>query len=253
MEATSENDGEFCFRAEHLSFDRGVGFIPIQVGVCWEPHTSNTVIRTDDSMCANISEFRIELKYKPPKVLSSHGYPNVCLLKPGTTVNDVWCKSKSELTFCGFKLERDSKKDALVAVFKDGSEKPKYQHLVYDSRRFKEVRPPDCSTNCESPLSDLTCNLVQSLRRKCGIQRIRGIPLLDLMHYLAFGTGASYTIAIVGGAVRDTLRKEPFHDIDIVVLGCEYHSLQQFIATFFATRGVPVNDAILHASGKSMG
>mmetsp|Transcript_19083 Transcript_19083/g.53537 ORF Transcript_19083/g.53537 Transcript_19083/m.53537 type:complete len:746 (-) Transcript_19083:364-2601(-) len=96
--------------------------------------------------------------------------------------------------------------------------------------------------------------LLDVLWKKCCQQTIRGISLLDLFNHLSFDTGAPMRVAIVGGAVRDVLRRRPLceiNDIDVVVSGCGYFELQREIADFFASRGVTTNESVVRASSKS--
>jgi hypothetical protein len=62
---------------------------------------------------------------------------------------------------------------------------------------------------------------------------IRRVPIWQLLHRLADRNGISYPVAIVGGTVRDLLRKNKPNDVDIAV-GGTYNELLQYLRDLFA-------------------
>ncbi len=244
--AEEDNEYKFSSETEGQRLIQGGGFMPVQLGLLWKSTLSSTATANIGEL--NFKQVTVSLSYLSSPVLATRGYSNVCLLTPGVKLKDS--NAATTVTFLGFELDRDTvdkSAKTLVAVLKTDSGVIKRN--VFDSRRFKVLSGPNFTPR--PVVLAIEPILVDVLRRKCGQQRIRGIPLLDLFHYLACGTGAEHTVAIVGGAVRDALRKQRFNDIDIVVLGCEYHSLHKYLSDFFASRGKPVNDAVLRAGGKS--
>jgi len=96
--------------------------------------------------------------------------------------------------------------------------------------------------------------LTDTLWKKCCQQTIRGVSLLDLFNYLSFETGKDMRVAIVGGAVRDVLRRKlltKINDIDVMVSGCGYNDLRRHILDFFALRGRTPNESVVRTTQKS--
>ncbi len=79
---------------------------------------------------------------------------------------------------------------------------------------------------------------------------IRGHSLLELFWVLADRNGIIYPLAVVGGAVRDTLCKTEPDDIDIVVAG-NYKELEDHLRDFFVGKGESVGKNTLFTKPKS--
>lgn len=85
--------------------------------------------------------------------------------------------------------------------------------------------------------------LIDTLVSKVSTQTIRGIPLKLLIEFLHWDTGITRDVAIVGGAVRDSLRELPpaeISDVDIVV-ACDYNELVDLLRIFFAMHNQPLD------------
>jgi hypothetical protein len=100
------------------------------------------------------------------------------------------------------------------------------------------------------PPCETTNRLLHRLQDIISTRCIRGIRLIELIHYLRYDTGVEMAVYIVGGAVRDLLRNtesEP-NDIDLAV-SCEYTTLARHLKDFFSKNGKPLDESSLRVSG----
>jgi hypothetical protein len=222
-------------------------FVPFHVGLLWKRLAFVPVnpVQIDGGLRDLIfTKVSLEIDYRRPEIPRGIVL-NTFDLGPGSRLLDL--RTNEEVEFIGFELEPSVGQGETRSIFgkRDGS-------VVVEAFDARIFRPISLSKPAEDEVVEdgKAEALVSRLVKRSSQQRIRGVPLLDLFHYLSFGTGVYHQVAVVGGAVRDALRNQVVSDIDVVVTGCEYGTLHRYLVDFFASRGVTVNDAILRASGK---
>ncbi len=163
---------------------------------------------------------------------------------------------ETSFTFLGNHLDRKDGRPVSVLTRTEHSSSINCEIDVFlDTRVFKVSNRKE-EKNCELYIDDEFPEvkyIIEELRKKCSQQTIRGIPLLQLLQHLTFVKDV--TVTIVGGAVRNTLRRFPsesIHDIDLCIGGIDYLSLKQVLLEYFASRGRPLSKNITRSSEVSM-
>jgi len=85
---------------------------------------------------------------------------------------------------------------------------------------------------------EIEAKIISTITRGLFKQTIRGLPLIDLLHYIHFS--CDVPVFIVGGSVLDTILGIPPKDFDVHV-GCTWEELDGLLKSYYLERGVVAN------------
>eukprot|EP00161_Ancyromonas_sigmoides_P024087 TRINITY_DN76_c0_g1_i5.p2 TRINITY_DN76_c0_g1~~TRINITY_DN76_c0_g1_i5.p2 ORF type:complete len:498 (+),score=31.06 TRINITY_DN76_c0_g1_i5:1761-3254(+) len=206
-------------------------------------------LRRDDhgkqSISVSISKIEVSMVW-PTSLTAVSMYPGVNAWRLPVGSNVTRHGWDGEYKFLGSVIDGENNGSRSIFEGTNGDIKSE----VLDPRYFS-IAQAFTDPSSPSKVRNGVADLIRRLKAKCSQQTIRGVPLLRLLYHLTFDKGLLVTI--VGGAVRDTLRRIPSHeisDIDICVGGISYFHLNQALLDFFAKEGLPLNDSVVRAQGK---